>query len=137
VLKKILSISLTLILLLSNVGFTYGTHFCMGMAVKSEVMLGHEHLDCGMGMMDMDTHSEGMHFSESECCDNQYVTAETDNQFKPDVSVTGGDLMTTAAFAFILYHVVVVPAAEQTFILDTSPPLPDQEIFLLNQVFRI
>ncbi len=136
-LKKILSISLTLILLLSNVGFTYGTHFCMGMAVKSEVLLGQEHLDCGMGMMDVDKHSDGVHFSEPECCENQYVTAETDHQYTSDVSVTLADMMGTPAMAFVLYHVVVVPTAEQTFILDTSPPLPDQEIILLTQSFLL
>ncbi len=126
-----------LILLLSNVGFTYGTHFCMGRAVKSEVMLGPEYLDCGMGMMDRDDHSGGVQFSEPECCENQYVTAETDNQFNSNVSVATDNLMVTTALAFALYQVIIIPEAVQPFVLDTSPPLPDQEIILLIQSFLL
>jgi hypothetical protein len=52
-LKIIIFISLSLILLLGNVGFTFGTHLCGRHEVVSEVMLGEKHLDCGMGMMEI------------------------------------------------------------------------------------
>ncbi len=50
--KKILAISLALIMLSTNTGLSMATHYCGGLAVKSQLVLGHESLDCGMSNMD-------------------------------------------------------------------------------------
>jgi hypothetical protein len=73
--KKVISISLTVLLLLSNAQLSFGKHFCGGLVVKNEWMLGHQHLDCGMGMMDKEKHHEDdpYHFDIPQCCDNEYL----------------------------------------------------------------
>ena len=75
-LKKIISISLALILITSNVGFTLGTHICGGFAVINELMIGHNNLDCGMGDMDtknkMSTADTGTHFESVPCWENEF-----------------------------------------------------------------
>lgn len=137
-LKKIISISLSLILLLGNVSLTYGTHFCGGHAVINEVMLGHEHMDCGMGMMDMDHFNDDFNIAAPDCCTNQYISVETDQLFKQDVSIDLGQIFVLATLSKTLY-LVPEPTQESsnTAFIESSPPLPHQRLHLLNETFLI
>lgn len=136
-LKKLMSISLALLLLLGNIGLTVGTHFCGGHAVASEMMIGEKHLDCGMGMMDMSSHGdEGTHFSKS-CCENQYVSIESEELFKQELSEKVAPVFVAVAVAKFLFSFDVERNFQQLGFKDTSPPLPDQDIQVLHQVFRI
>ncbi|MDZ7605089.1 MAG: hypothetical protein U5K79_05765 [Cyclobacteriaceae bacterium] len=46
--RRIIAISLLLIFGAGQVNLTWASHFCGAFKVKSELMLGHGHLDCGM-----------------------------------------------------------------------------------------
>ncbi|MEP0987461.1 hypothetical protein [Ekhidna sp.] len=136
--KKIISISLAIILLLGNVGFTYGTHFCMGMAMKSELMLGQEHMDCGMGTMDHPDHEdEKMHFVAPDCCENEYVTLKTDELFKKDISTELAQIFVTSTIAGFLYEINLEFNQHQPILVDSYPPLPDLDFQVLYQAFLI
>jgi hypothetical protein len=50
--RKAIAISLSFILLLSNVGLTLASHYCGGKVVESQFMIGAKNLDCGMPDMD-------------------------------------------------------------------------------------
>ena len=125
-------------MLLGNVGFTYGTHFCMGMAVNSELMLGHEHMDCGMGMDEstpMD--NDQTLLSPPPCCDNQYVSIETDDTFTKSISDNLLNTFLAVTVATVLYTIDTDYLLEEPIANDTSPPLLKQDITVLHQVFRI
>lgn len=125
-------------MLLGNVGFTYGTHFCMGMAVNSELMLGHEHMDCGMGMDDSKSEeTDQTHFSAPPCCENQYVSVESDDTFTKSLSLDLQHTFVAITLATALYVVDVDFSTNEPLANDTSPPLLKQDFTVLHQVFRI
>jgi hypothetical protein len=138
VLKKVISIFLLAIMLLGNVGITYGTHFCMGMAMKSELMIGHEHMDCGMAMDEsIPSESDQTHFSAPPCCENQYVSVETDDTFTKSLSLELANTFVAVTLSSILYTVEVDFSIDEPLANDTSPPLLKQDFIVLHQVFRI
>ncbi|MFT6939759.1 MAG: hypothetical protein ACJASN_001245 [Cyclobacteriaceae bacterium] len=137
-LKKVISISLLIVLLLGNVGFTYGTHICDGHAVISEVMLGEKPLDCGMAMMEMrEASSNDLHISKPPCCENQYVTMEVDEIFKKDVSQQLAPIFVATTVALVLYIVRLDFNEYQPIPADSSPPFLKQDFQAIHQVFLI
>lgn len=77
--SKLISILLSVLLLLSSTGITYAQHYCGEFEMLSKVTLGEEHLSCGMVMAVPaceENDSEDHH-----CCDNQYTSVITDDNF--------------------------------------------------------
>ena len=136
--KKILSISLALVLLISNVGLTMGTHFCGGHAVKHELMLGPADLNCGMPDMDQE-HApvEGTFFEAPGCCDNEYQTLEIEDDFKVSLE----QLQISPDFIIVYFYTSLdsdlAAGRQQRIPTDYSPPLLLRDLPVLNQVFRI
>lgn len=135
--KRIISIALALLLLLGNVGLTYGTHFCGGHAVISEFMIGETHLDCGMGMMDMDHNDGDIHISAPDCCSNQYISADVDDVTKKELSSELIIPFVTIATAVILFTLTPIGETKGLPIIDTSPPLLEQDFQSAYQVYLI
>ena len=81
--KKIISIFLSMLLLVSSSGMAYARHFCGGMEMISEITFGEKHLSCGM---DMDAESsecgdEPKVSDEKHCCENLIAKVQTDENF--------------------------------------------------------
>ncbi|MEQ9304969.1 MAG: hypothetical protein RJQ14_13755 [Marinoscillum sp.] len=135
--KKVVSISLTLILLLGNIGITHGTHFCGGQAVLSEFMIGQELMDCGMDMMEMRHSNEASSFSIPDCCANEYISADTGEALKPQL--TGKKILPlqTVVLPVLLYAVEFSRSTDPNLTLIPSPPLIDQDIPVLIQSFLL
>jgi hypothetical protein len=77
--RNIISIILSVLLLLSSSGITYAQHYCGDMEMLSKVTLGEEYLSCGMAV-----EADGCEENDSEthkCCDNQYTSVNTDDNF--------------------------------------------------------
>lgn len=110
----------------------------MGTAMKSGVMLGQEHMECGMGIMDHENHEDDqMHFSAPDCCENEYVSVDTDDLFKKNVTQELAPLFVATTLAAILYTIEFDFNIDQPITVDTSPPLADQDFQVLHQVFLI
>ncbi len=125
-------------MMLGHVGITYGTHFCMGMPMMSELMIGHEPMDCGMGSMDQPVHDkEGLNLSVPDCCNDRYIGIESDEAFSKSISPEIGNLALGVPTAPFLYTVASRVLSDEPRPLDTSPPLPQRDITILHQVFRI
>ncbi|MDZ7613763.1 MAG: hypothetical protein U5K51_08755 [Flavobacteriaceae bacterium] len=87
--KKVVAIFFTIILLFSNLGFAVGTHYCGGEAVMSKFLLGETALSCGMAAMESDCdsdHGDGLSFSRSGCCENEYRSFLVDDNYHPSLS---------------------------------------------------
>lgn len=135
--KKIISISLVLMFLVSHLGLAVGTHYCMGMAVKSEIVLGHEHLDCGMGMDRTATHSEQEMIAASPCCQNTYASVDVENDINLQTALDQLNLEFVVAFIHSFWELdLALNLASLPTIPYKSPPkvLIPQEFL---QVFRI
>ena len=137
--KKIISISLAILMLTGHLGFAVGTHYCMGIAVESKLMLSHEHMDCGMGEMDGDLEHEGeseAHLSKIPCCEDQYQNIDLEDDYKPVVGQSTLDLDFVAAF--VISHIDLFFADQATPQFATyDPPPVTKDIPVLHQVFLI
>jgi hypothetical protein len=77
--SKLISVLLSVLLLLSGTGITYAQHYCGEFEMLSKVTLGEEHLSCGM-VMEVPA-CEEIDSEDHHCCDNQYTSVITDDNF--------------------------------------------------------
>lgn len=138
--KKIFAISLALILLVSNIGLTLATHFCGGQAVKNEIMLGHNHLDCGVPHMEAPACesklSAHQHLKAHSCCENQYRILQVEDDFKSNlVQELNLDFALTFVQSFVAF--ALSAKIQKPQYANYSPPLLLRDIPVLNQVFII
>lgn len=136
-LKKIISISLIILLITSHLGIAVGTHYCGGLAVETRAMIGHQHMDCGMGDMDSDcegTDSE-TRFDKLPCCQNEYLSVPVEDEFKPvlDQSKINVDFIS----AFVVTYLELFSDRFETQFIQYDPPLVTRDISTLLQVFLI
>ena len=83
--KKLLSISLALLMLLSGMQLTISMHYCGGELADSKVSLTGHIASCGMeGLVDECT-DPGSHM-ESSCCNNQVSVYAVDQNYSPSFS---------------------------------------------------
>ena len=139
--KKLLAISLALILLFSNIGLTMATHFCGGHAVASEISIGHKQLGCGMPDMDVHKHFEplkGIHFKALDCCENDFQNILIEDEFNsnPIFNTISVDIVT-----FVVLPSFLTPFTSANKAATFPPNKPTflllQDTYVLNQAFLI
>ncbi len=138
--KKVIAISFALILLVSNISLTIGAHYCGGEVVKTRIMLGETHLDCGMAEMDEtcnDFAGHGLEFDKPPCCENRYQTFQVDNDFNsyPPLSILNVDFIIALVHSDIV--VALFSKAKNSFYTDYSPPPLIKDLPVLFRTFLI
>ena len=126
-------------MLTSHLGFSVGTHYCMGHAVESKLMIGHEHLDCGMGDMDKGCERKSdkeTHLDKKPCCENEYLSIDVEDEFKPSVEHSLPNLDFVAAFV-VSYLDLFSTDQELPQYSVYDPSLVTWDISILHQVFLI
>jgi hypothetical protein len=83
--KKILSISVALLMLLSGMQLTISRHYCGGELADSKVSLTGHIASCGMEGETDDCAQPGNHV-ESSCCNNKVSFYAVDHNFSPSFS---------------------------------------------------
>jgi len=127
-------------MLSTNMGFAVATHYCGGLAVESQLVLGHQSLDCGMTSIDESCETspmDGMQLSEKPCCENKYESIDAEDDFKPTVVQSSVNFEFIAAFFVTFLHLPLSSRHEEFEFSNYSPPLIDQDIPVLHQVFLI
>ena len=138
-------------MLFSNMGFAIATHYCGGMAVESKLMLGHETLDCGMATMvtaDMDIsnmdeqpcqsgQTHALQFKKTPCCENEYQSLDIEDDYELTVVQPSLNFEFVAAFVVSFLKVAFLTEITSPQYANYSPPLIEQDIAVLYQVFRI
>ncbi len=141
--KKFLSIFLSILLLASSAGVTMATHYCGGQAMVSQLMLGLAGLDCGMNDMDKDTAcktedgSSESHLKTENCCENQYLSIDSEDTVITKLSFHSPDLKFFLALAFTYLGLHYTGVDHTTRYLNYSPPLLAQDIPVLHQSFLL
>jgi len=80
--KKILSISVALLMLLSGIQLTISRHYCGGALAESKVSLVGQIASCGMESATDDCTQPGNHV-KSSCCNNQVSVYAVDHNYSP------------------------------------------------------
>lgn len=125
-------------------GFTVGTHYCGGYAMKSELIFSHDTLNCGMNEVVADC--ETVPFSESSatviknnsCCTNDFEIVSTDNM------ISFQSLQKEISTPFIAVFIAVFTQLSLSYseniqyaFADYSPDIPDRDFQSLYQSFLI
>lgn len=89
--NRLLSIGLIGLLLSSQLGLTFITHYCQGVAVESGIAwTSHDALSCGMEKEEPEApcSSDGMELLEKHCCEDEKLTIlnEEDRLSPPTLS---------------------------------------------------
>src|SRR5512133_1259996 len=80
--KKVISISLTLLMLVALLHFSVATHYCMGKIAASKISLSGDLATCGMENDDNMLPLKGTYFT-SHCCDNVLVFCGINSTYFP------------------------------------------------------
>ena len=100
--KKLLSISFALLIILSGMNFSIATHFCEGEIAAAKVSVAGELATCGMET-DKDNLLPGIHI-EKDCCKNEVSILSVDHNYSPSFTEF-------TSFAQTLLQVFIVPAS--------------------------
>ena len=80
--KKLLSISIALLMLLSGMQLTISRHYCGGELADSKVSIVGNLASCGMEGISDECTQPGSHL-ESSCCDNKVSFYAVDHNYSP------------------------------------------------------
>ncbi len=127
-------------MLASSSGIAYAQHFCGGMEMMSQITLGEKNLSCGMEEMEnpaecaAETTAENHH----DCCDNQIIKIQTDDNFaKASFDLQLDKTFVAAFFAVFILSEVEFSASKTTAFADYSPPFLRQDLNILYETFLI
>jgi hypothetical protein len=140
--KQVFSLFLTLLMLTTNVGITFATHYCGGKAVKSSVSFTHDELGCGMAVQDEQACEKIPKtdvIKQEKCCKNTFSTFSIEDDFNNStpVSLTFDDIKLVATFVVSFVHNYFFIHEEAKVFSASTPPLIKQDIAILYQVFLI
>ncbi|MFY0654366.1 MAG: hypothetical protein JXQ96_20180 [Cyclobacteriaceae bacterium] len=136
--RKIIAISLSILLVVANIGFTVGTHFCLGMAVETKLIIGAGELDCGMNMVKTcETDTAIPTIQKKGCCDNHFVSLQIEDEYNSTSFEfnSDGKFLFTLAFAF--FQINYEENADNTSYREYYPPPLNQDVQVLFQSFLI
>jgi hypothetical protein len=137
--KKVISILFSIIVLLSSMGITFSTHYCMGRAVDSALMIGMNELSCGMIDMDeaCETRADGSRLMPPGCCDNDFLSIEIHDDYEKVSESISFDKYFLFAFSYA-YLLNNTYTTEQTFAQnEIFPPPLEQDYQSLFQSFLL
>jgi len=127
-------------LLIGNSGLAIATHYCGGLAMESQMVVGHAELQCGMSNMDSGCENEPSrknHFKEKPCCENQYQSLELEDTFEPQVIGSSLNLEFVASFVITYIRRSYSSNNDNVKYNNYSPPLIERDIQVLVQSFLI
>lgn len=138
--KRTISISLLLIFLVGQSGFELVTHYCGGIAVETQIVVGHAELHCGMSNMETDCEtgpSKRSSLKKKNCCENQYQSLDLETEFHPDFTFSSTNLEFISVFLINLAPRSYLFEDDKAKDLNYSPPPIKRDIPLLVQSFLI
>ena len=125
-----------MLVLLGSLSITFGIHYCMGMLVASEWMVGHQDLGCGMTSMESTHHFEETAIS-MDCCSDEHVSFENGQLFKNQISDSSLSTPFVAALVYVVFSSNELASSAIASFDDDPPPLTGESILILNQTFLI
>jgi hypothetical protein len=120
--KKILSISFALLIILSGMHLSIATHLCGGEIAASKVSISGEFASCGMEVPGGNCSSQASEL-DSNCCKNNVSAFAVDDNYTPSFSEFN-------AFAQTILQIFIVPTSLEIYSFtsinlnstDISPP---------------
>lgn len=128
--QKTISIALSLLLLLSTTGLTYGQHFCEGVVVDKSFAIGFETMSCDEAEADNSCENNPL---EVDCCADTYYQIQTDKEFSGKSSYASLEIPPfVASEANFLMEVDIFSKEQRSFAYFTPP----ERAFDLQALFQ-
>lgn len=132
--QKTISIALSLLLLVSTTGLTYGQHFCEGVVVDKSFAIGFEAMSCAE--VEADDACEN-NPQEDDCCSDTYFQIQTDTEFSGKSMYSSLDIPSyVASEGNFLFEVIAFTNKQHPFTLYT-PPDRSPNTLALYQIYLI
>ena len=133
--KQIFSIILSLVILVTSMGFTVSSHICGGKKVKAVVSLGTSDVSCGMEKQKSNCASKPQ--MKKNCCQDEFELIQNDEDYTQQL--TEVDFSNDFLIAFITSYVELfqIETTDVDFFTDHSPPPLIRDIPLVVQSFLI
>ena len=139
--KQFTAILLSLLMLASSTGLAVGAHYCGGKPVKTQLVIGHANIDCGMAKMQSNCKSPSSddckQIKRKSCCDNHYVSVDTDNTLNNKVKMSSLDVYFLVALIYTNFGIDPFGRELNTVCSYYSPPLLKRDTQILFQTFLI
>ena len=134
--KQVISLFLSILLLASSTGITCAQHYCGEFEMLSEVTLGEKWLSCGMAMED--SSCDDSQTKDHDCCDNEYTTVDTDDNFaKANFSIDFQQPIAASYVSIIELLLVLDTETTQDIPIEYHPPPLYKDIPVLYETFLI
>lgn len=133
--KQVFSIILSLIVLITSMGFTVSSHKCGSITVDTVVSVVKADVSCGMERKESNCDSKPK--MKKKCCQDNYQLIQGDQDYTQQVN--DDDFSTDFLTAFVITYIELrqTKKTEEDFFIDHSPPPLIKDIPVFNQSFLI
>ncbi len=133
--KKVFSVILSLVILVTSMGFTVSSHICGGKRVKTEFGLTTIDVSCGMEKKVSSCASEEQ--MKPNCCKDEFQLIQIEEDYTQQLTKINFSLDFFIAFATSYIELLHNETTEIDFFTDHSPPPLIRNIPVLVQSFLI
>ena len=135
IMKQFFSLILSLVVLITSVGFTVSSHTCGGRKVKTVISVGNADVSCGMESKKRKCATQPE--IKNNCCQDNFQFIQNDEDYTQ--SLTKFDFSTDFFIAFVTFYIELfeTETTELDFFTDHSPPPLIKDIPVLIQSFLI
>ncbi|WP_109654644.1 HYC_CC_PP family protein [Maribacter polysiphoniae] len=134
VLHKIMSFAMAVVVLFSTMSFTVDMHFCGDILVEAAIF--HKAKGCGMEMQKPST--EGCTLTKKNCCDNEKLVVDGQNELQQQVDHISFDQQVfIASFVYTYLNLFEGLDNNVSSYEEYEPPLVFRQIFKLDETYLI
>lgn len=133
--KKIFSVILSLVILVTSMGFTVSSHVCGGKKVKTVLSIGSSDVSCGMEKKANNCSTKPI--MKKNCCEDEVLLIQNDEDYTQQL--TNFDFSPDFLIAYFTSYIELFEneTIETDFFTDHSPPPLIKDIPVLVQSFLI
>lgn len=139
--KKLISIFLSMLLLVSSSGMAYARHLCGGMEINAEITFGEKHLSCGMDKEvenSSDCCGDSEVFEENHCCENLIAKVQTDDNFtKASSDLEASKIFNAISAQIFVLDVSKIIAPKTISFAEYNPPPLLQDLNILYETYLL
>lgn len=137
--KKAIAIFLSFLVILTNVGITFASHYCGGKMVATAISLGEGNIGCGMEKNDsLCDELDGVILKKANCCEDKIVKIESKaDSYTPQIHNHSIDFEWITTFFVAIVNLYSFKNGKEVKFLNYSPPLIAVDIPILGHSFLI
>ena len=137
--KRIFSIFLTLLFIVTNVGYSFATHYCRGEVQNQGLFFLHARdIGCGMEKAEQPANCahHGTAWSKKNCCEDDWQIFQITDDY---TSSSAGEIAVAAATPLItvVFDIYLLEETSSLEYFNYRPPLLQRDISVLVQSFLL